>query len=69
MLKKILLSIFIVLVTLSLNLKAQEKTYNPLSGFFGITLDGGLNISVVDPGNRVNFPTVRRFRILLLNQL
>ncbi|MCR4417558.1 MAG: OmpA family protein [Ignavibacteria bacterium] len=48
--------VFFVLVGLS---QAQDKTYSPLSGYFGATLDGGLNISVVDKGNKLNFPTVR----------
>ncbi len=58
MLKRILTFglLFFVLVGLS---NAQDRTYNPLSGYFGATLDGGLNISVVDPGNKINFPTLR----------
>jgi len=48
--------VFFVLIGLSY---AQDRTYNPLSGRFNATLDGGLNISVVDPGNKLNFPTLR----------
>jgi len=39
--------VFFVLVGLT---SAQDKPYNPLSGQFSATLDGGSNISVVDPG-------------------
>ncbi len=59
MFKKIILTFFVVVLCFSLNLKAQQVKYNPLSGYFGATLDGGINISVVDPGNRVNLPTIR----------
>jgi len=48
--------VFFVLVGLT---SAQDKQYNPLSGQFSATLDGGLNLSVADPGNKFNFPTVR----------
>jgi OOP family OmpA-OmpF porin len=48
--------VFFVLVGLT---NAQDKQYNPLSGQFSATLDGGLNLSVADPGNKFNFPTVR----------
>ncbi len=49
----------VITISLGLSLNAQPKEYNPLSGYFGATLDGGLNISVVDPGNKFNFPTLR----------
>jgi len=59
MLKKLLMTNIVLLLFFGLNLQAQQRQYNPLSGFFGATLDGGLNISMVDPGNKVNFPTLR----------
>lgn len=59
MLKKLLMTNIVLLLFFGLNLQAQQRQYNPLSGFFGATLDGGLNISVVDPGNKINFPTLR----------
>lgn len=48
--------VFFVLLGFS---HAQDRTYSPLSGMINITLDGGLNISVVDKGNEFNYPTVR----------
>lgn len=59
MFKRILLMFLVITISLGLSLNAQPKEYNPLSGYFGATLDGGLNISVVDPGNKFNFPTLR----------
>jgi len=59
MFKRILLMSLVITISLGLSLNAQPKEYNPLSGYFGATLDGGLNISVVDPGNKFNFPTLR----------
>ena len=38
---------------------AQEKKYNPLSGWFGANFDVGLNMSFVDKGERLSFPTLR----------
>ncbi len=38
---------------------AQEKKYNPLSGWFGANFDVGLNMSFVDTGERLSFPTLR----------
>ncbi len=58
MYKKLLLICIIFSVLFGFT-NAQDKTHNPLSGKFSVTLDGGLNITFVDPGSNVNFPTLR----------
>ncbi|MCX8056664.1 MAG: OmpA family protein [Ignavibacteria bacterium] len=59
MIKKIFFPIIVLMIVFNLNLIAQEKESSPLSGWFGATIDGGFNISLVDPGNKLNFPTLR----------
>lgn len=59
MMKKLFTLSVIFVLLFSLAVQAQPKSYNPLSGYFGATLDGGLNLSLVDRGNRFNFPTLR----------
>ncbi len=54
-----IIPLFIAMLFFAVHLGAQQKEFSPLSGYLGATVDGGINLSMVDKGNKINFPTLR----------